>query len=243
MRRSKRGRVLWIAAAMAAVLVLMIGGLFWQRAFFENTPYPSFVGYFQYLRLMGNDVKMQALMARQIGRTLLVLAAFPLAMLLTRLLRQGKGLVRWGIPLLLTAVGAVSCGWFAAVETSAGRLWGLSGSGLLLETGLCALLLTVSRAGTRSKVLWVGAAHAAALVGAALALYLGSCPARPGSHVFMTPWLAWAEALLMCLMLSLLLVLLWTALTPDPHREETRTVAPVNRIPEKNGCAQAIRYS
>lgn len=45
----------------------------------------------------------------------------------------------------------------------------------------------------------------------------------------------------MCCMLFMLLVLLWTALIPNPRREDTDR-APANRIPEKNGCAQAIRY-
>ena len=98
MRRSKSRRIICFAAGMAAVLLLMIGGVFWQRFLFEHVGHPAFLRYFQYLRLMWNDAKMQELLWRQMGRTLLVLAAFPLAMLLTRVLQRRRGPVRWGIP-------------------------------------------------------------------------------------------------------------------------------------------------
>ena len=243
MRRSKCRRVLWFAAGIAAVLLLMIGGVFWQRSLFEHAGYPAFLSYFQYLRLMWNDAKMQELLCRQMGRMLLVLAAFPLAMLLTRMLQRRKGPVRWGIPALLAITGTVSGGWMAMQDADVNILWGMSGSGLLLGTGLCALLLTVSRIGGHGSVLQVGTAHAAALTGAALALCLGSWPSLPTASFMMTSWLAWAEGMLMCCMLSLLLGLFWTALMPDPRREETGPAAPANMILEENGCVQAVRHS
>ena len=87
-----------------------------------------------------------------------------------------------------------------------------------------------------------GAAHAAALTGAALALCLGSWPSPPTAPFMMTSWLAWMEGLLMCCMLSLLLGLLWTALMPNPRREETGPAALSNRLLEENGCIQAARH-
>ena len=242
MQRSKSRRILCCAAGMAAVLLLMVGGVFWQRFLFEHAGHPAFLRYFQYLRLMWNDAKMQELLWRQMGRTLLVLAAFPLAMLLTRVLGRRRGPVRWGIPALLTAAGAVSGGWIAMQDADVNILWGMSGSGLLLGTGLCALLLTVSRTGGHGSVRQAGAAHAAALTGAALALCLGSWPSPPTAPFMMTSWLAWMEGLLMCCMLSLLLGLLWTALMPNPRREETGPAALSNRLLEENGCMQAARH-